>query len=96
MKNYIIISLKHSSPKELTFWRANDSGYTNLPWLAGIYSEEDVKASPEYYNDGSACIALELTPNNLESIGFKTTYDMPKLLKFVAKNRYVKPKTEMI
>jgi hypothetical protein len=71
MNTYIIISLKHTSNDTLAFWRANDHGYTTNPFLAGHYSEEQVKSDPEYYNDGYGSIAVPLS--DIDKLAFRVT-----------------------
>jgi hypothetical protein len=82
---YIIISLKHSEKNSLCFWRPKDAGYTIFPFMAGIYTEEEVKAKPHYYNNGYNSLAIPLTEIELESIGFKVSYDLKKLLELAEK-----------
>lgn len=45
MKQYYIISLKHTSKGDtaLTFWRANGGGYAWHRDGAGLYTEEEIK-----------------------------------------------------
>jgi hypothetical protein len=86
--NYIILSVRHSSKDEPIFWRADDSGYINVPWGAGIYSEEQVKASPKYYNNGYDTIAIPLTDQGIRDSGLKFSIDSKLLKKFIADNRY--------
>lgn len=78
MSNYIILSLKHSTKNEAVFWRAENAGYTNIPWAAGIYTEEQVKAKNWYYNNGMNTKAIPLTDEGLHQIGFKCTVDLGK------------------
>lgn len=86
--NYIILSVSHSSKDEPIYWRANDSGYINVPWGAGIYSEEQVKANPKYYNNGYDTIAIPLTDRGIAESGLKFAINMPQLKKFIAENRH--------
>ena len=79
MTNYIILSLKHSEGKRPTFWRPDDAGYTIFPFAAGVYTEEQVKKDPSYYNDGFNTLAIPLTSAGLESIGFKCSMDLTKV-----------------
>jgi hypothetical protein len=58
MKQYYIISCKHTSGYTLTLWRPNNSGYTIYLEQAGKYSEEDVKKNPLYYNNRNDTIAV--------------------------------------
>lgn len=52
MKEYYILSLTHHDPECLVWWRANNSGYCiRLDW-AGKYTEEQIKAKPNYYDNG--------------------------------------------
>lgn len=88
-KQYIILSLKYSTKDEQVFWRSNNAGYTNVPWFAGIYTEEDVKGDPEYYNDGHNTIAIPLTNQAVkEDSGMQFTLDMKRLKAYVAANRH--------
>lgn len=84
---YIIISLTHGAGDEPMFWRANDAGYTTSPFAAGIYSEEQVKARPNYYNDGYSAVAIPLTDQAMESIGFTCSFDEKAIMKFFQKSK---------
>ena len=79
MANYLILSLKHSEGKVPTFWRPDDAGYTIFPFAAGIYTEEQVKAYPDYYNNGDDTLAIPFSNEGLESIGFKCQVDPKKV-----------------
>lgn len=72
---YIILSLSHSTIEEPMFWRANDMGYTNSPFAAGKYTEEQVKENPDYYNNGLSTVAIPLTDEAMYKIGFKVSID---------------------
>ena len=78
--NYIIISLKHGTADRPVFWKADNAGYTEIPWAAGIYTEEEVEADPSYYNGGITTVAVPLTNEVLHSIGFKCSYDEVELM----------------
>jgi hypothetical protein len=79
---YIIISLAHGTGKEPCFWKAKAAGYTNYPFNAGIYDEAEVKARPNYYNDGITGVAIPLTEQALEAIGFKCSFDEKAIEQF--------------
>lgn len=87
-KHYIILSLKYSKPDEPVFWRSNDAGYTTIPWAAGIYTEEQVKRDPAYYNDGYNTIAVPLTDEGIEQSGLQFKLDMEAVKRFVSANRH--------
>lgn len=88
-EHYVILSLKYSSRDEQVFWRSNNAGYTNVPWFAGIYTEEEVKADPAYYNDGYNTIAIPLTNQAVrEDSGLVFKLDMKRLKAYIAANRY--------
>lgn len=87
-KQYVILSLKHSKPDMPIFWRSNNAGYTSVPWAAGIYSEEQVKGDPEYYNDGFSTIAIPLTDEGIELSGLEISFDKKKLKAFITTNRH--------
>ncbi|MFN3802616.1 hypothetical protein [Belliella pelovolcani] len=76
---FIILSLKHTEGNVPTFWRPDDAGYTNTPWAAGVYTDEQVKADPGYYNDGYNTLAIPLSNQGLESIGFKCSIDLDQV-----------------
>lgn len=78
--DYIIYSLKHSTKKQPCFWRANNAGYTSFPFAAGHYTESQILNNHDYYNNGTNSIAIPLTEDGLESIGFKFTVDVKKIV----------------
>lgn len=82
---YIIISLKHGTGKQPMFWRSNNAGYTTSPFAAGVYTEEQVKAEPDYYNNGISTIAIPLTDMAMDDLGFKCSYDDSAVKKFMNK-----------
>lgn len=82
---YIIISLKHSTKDTPCFWRANNAGYTNFPFVAGQYTDEEVKAEPAYYDNGIDALAIPLTEAGLDSIGFKCSVDVKKVIELANK-----------
>jgi hypothetical protein len=47
---YVIISYKHSSRGELTFWRPNNAGYTTDIDDAGRYTQQEVIEHQSTYN----------------------------------------------
>lgn len=67
---YIIVSLKHSTPGCLYYWKANSLGYTNFPFTAGMYTKSEVDAHPVRFNDGYNAVAVPLTATALGVIGF--------------------------
>lgn len=67
---YIIVSLKHSTPDSLYYWKAGSLGYTNYPFTAGKYTRAEIEARPLYYNDGLNAVAVPLTATALQLIGF--------------------------
>lgn len=76
---FLILSLKHSEGRTPTFWRPDNAGYTIFPWAAGIYDQADIDRDPGYYNDGFNSLAVELTNDGLESIGFECQMDLNKV-----------------
>lgn len=84
---YIIISLKHGTGEKPMFWRANNAGYTNSPFAAGIYTEEQVKGDPDYYNDGYSAVAVPLTDQAMGAIDFKCCFDEKAIEKFFQKSK---------
>ena len=92
---FIILSLKHSEGNTPCFWKSNDAGYTIFPWAAGIYSKESIEASPSYYNNGYDTIAIPLTNEGLESIGFHCKMDPAKLDKVSRKTIAARNKKEV-
>jgi hypothetical protein len=84
---YIIISLSHGTGKEPCFWRANAAGYTNSPFAAGIYTEEEVKARPDYYNNGYSGVAVPLTDGAMDAISFKCSFNEKAIEQFFQKSK---------
>lgn len=83
---YIIISLKHGTGDSPMFWRASDAGYTYSPFAAGVYTEEQIKAKPSYYNNGESSIAVPLTDQAMSEIGFNCSFSVDNLLEFHKKH----------
>jgi len=77
MKRYFIISLSRSQKDSLVFWRAEDSGYTCIPFLAGIYTEQQILAQLDYYTENSVPVPVE----DWEEV-FKISFNANKLLAF--------------
>lgn len=71
MKTYIIINLFESKPEAPIFWRPDDAGYTFSPFAAGHYTEEQVMANPDHYNNGKDTIAVPLTDEAMDQLGFQ-------------------------
>lgn len=69
MKRYIIVSLNRSTPDKVVFWRADDNGYTSIPFLAGLYTEQQILAQLEYYTENSVPVPVE----DFEQAGLKIT-----------------------
>lgn len=84
---YIILSLNHGTGSSPCFWRANNAGYTEFPFAAGHYSEEQLKAHPDYYNNGISTLAIPLTEQGLNRLGFKCTYDDAQTVHFLQKQK---------
>lgn len=89
---YFILSLKHSTQECPAFWRANNAGYTNSPFMAGIYTEHQIRSNPEYYNNGYSTVAIRLTDSSMEAIGFKVSVDWVKVDEFFKKSLSLKDK----
>ena len=85
--NYIIISLKHGTGEKPMFWKSNNAGYTFSPFAAGIYTEEQVKAEPSYYNDGYSAVAIPLTDRAMDDIDFKCSFSEKGIEKFFPKSK---------
>lgn len=49
------------------------------PFTAGIYTEEQVKADPDYYNNRGSTLAIPLDEQGMASIGLKITMDLTKV-----------------
>ena len=93
MKKYVLISLKHTTDDVPVFWCADDCGYTQNPFEAGIYLEDAIKEDPDYYNDGHNALAVEITHSGLKSAGLKCTVDLnlvAGIVKQLEENREVK------
>jgi hypothetical protein len=86
-KAYVILSLNHSDKDSLCFWRPDNSGYTTNPWQAGIYTEEQVKGDPEYYNDGYNTIAICINNSSLTVSGVKISADWNKVKEYRKQNK---------
>lgn len=70
-----------------TFWKANNSGYTDSPFNAGQYTQEQVDSKPYYYNDGHNAVAIPLTDKAMADLGFECTFDPTSINKFLTKSK---------
>lgn len=57
---FYIISYKHSHKGILSFWCANDKGYTRDLKYAGKYTESQVLAQMDYYHNGESSVAVSV------------------------------------
>lgn len=59
-EKFYILSLKHSAKHDdyITLWRPNDSGYTIYLPYAGKYTDREINARPDYYNNGRTTVAV--------------------------------------
>lgn len=80
---YIILSLKHGTGKKPCFWKANDAGYTDYPFNAGLYDEDQIKAQPDYYNNGYSAIAIPLTDTAMQMLGFECSFNEKAISHFL-------------
>lgn len=80
---YIIISLKHGTGDKPCFWRADNSGYTEWPFAAGVYGEEQIKSRPDYYNNGYSAIAIPLTEQAMNNLEFKCSFNQEATIHFL-------------
>lgn len=55
---FYILSLRWTKEEVVTWWCANNSGYTSVLSNAGRYSRADVEAKASYYNNGEHTIAI--------------------------------------
>jgi hypothetical protein len=85
-KQYVLLSLKHSTKETVCFWMADDCGYTENPWSAGVYTEEQIRANPKHYNDGFETVAVELTHDSLREIGLLFVPDLSKIKAYFKAN----------
>jgi hypothetical protein len=76
MKRYIIVSLSKSTPDTVVFWRADNAGYTSIPFLAGLYTEQEILNDLEYYTENSVPVPIE----EFSNAGLKVTVN-EKLIK---------------
>ena len=82
---YIILAIGRGTGKKPVFWRSGCAGFTEYPFAAGQYSEAEVKGNPDYFNDGLSTVAIPLTDNALETLGFKCSYNERSLVNFIQK-----------
>lgn len=62
MKQYYIISLKHTSIEDsaLTLWRRGNKGYCWYKDWAGIYSEEEAESATNHTHPDNVCVPVEV------------------------------------
>lgn len=87
MTNYIILSLKHGSGKNPIYWKRNCQGYTDCPFVAGQFTEEEVMNRQDYFNDGFNSLAIPLTDEALNHLGFYCGYDDSKTDSFLQRSK---------
>lgn len=58
--NYYILSLKWTRDRnrQIVWWGPGNSGYTEDLAAAGVYTEEQVRDQPDYYNNRESTIAV--------------------------------------
>jgi hypothetical protein len=74
MKQYYIVSLKHTSKGDtaLTFWCANGCGYTLHKDRAGLYTQEEAR---KHENENNIKVLKELVdPFWMNALDFKDKY----------------------
>lgn len=91
---FIILSLTHSEGNKPCFWRPNNAGYTIFPWAAGVYTKEEVESDPHYYNNGHSTLAISLSNDGLDSIGFECKMNLELLKQATRKTRIQRGKEE--
>ncbi|QMV50925.1 hypothetical protein [Ewingella americana] len=59
-KEYFVLSVNHTTRESrfILLWNPNNAGYCNRLHVAGRYTEEQIRGSMHYYNDGCANIAV--------------------------------------
>ena len=57
---FYVISYKHTQKGILSFWCANDAGYTRDLRYAGKYTESQVLAQMDYYHNGEHSVAVSV------------------------------------
>lgn len=60
-EGFYILSTKYSEGDYMTWWRPNNAGYTTRLDDAGVYTAEQVKAHPGYYNNGERTEAIPVS-----------------------------------
>ena len=59
MKEYYVLSLKKSHLKENYSWfKSNNSGYTEDLNYAGVYTEEEISKNKNYYFNSNSQVAI--------------------------------------
>lgn len=55
---YHILSLKWTRGDQIVWWGPDDSGYVKNLAQAGVYTEEQVRARPTYYDNRDSTVAV--------------------------------------
>ncbi len=54
MQTYYLLSIKHSpADNQALWWGPKDAGYTDNLDLAGVYTQAQIDANPDYYRSAS-------------------------------------------
>ncbi len=69
MLKYYILSLKWSKGDNVKWWGPNNNDYTSFLENAGLYTEDQILAEPDYYNNGESTLAVPV----IFADGFKKT-----------------------
>lgn len=55
---YYVLSLKWSRGEKAVWWGPNNNGYTARLDRAGVYTQEQIDAQPNYYNNKRDTLAI--------------------------------------
>ena len=56
--NYYILSLKWTRGDQVTWWGPDNIGYVRNLEQAGVYTEDQVRARPDYYDNRDSTVAV--------------------------------------
>jgi hypothetical protein len=90
MRKYYLLAIdKTKNSPFLVWWGPNDCGYTQNIERAGIYTEEQIKRDPNYY-DNDECVPVPVEEIDKLKTARMAINDSENLIRLNALDKYMK------